>query len=263
MEDGREAVVMGKGIGFQKKKGESLEEDKIKKIFTLENKMFSQKLVNLIQEIPEEYFQISERIIRYAEEQLENELNENIYITLTDHIYFAINNYRNGIRMKNSMLWDIKRLYKKEFSISQRALEMICEETGIQLLEDEAASLSLHLVNAQINKDIPEIIGIMNVVQEILNIVKYVLGVDYDENSLNYFRFVTHLKFLAERVFSNTYYQDDNYELLDMVKRKYRKSYECSLKIADFIREKYGNRVSADEIVYLTIHIQRIAMKSD
>src|SRR5699024_10823026 len=148
---------------FQKKKGESLEEDKIKKIFTLENKMFSQKLVNLIQEIPEEYFQISERIIRYAEEQLENELNENIYITLTDHIYFAINNYRNGIRMKNSMLWDIKRLYKKEFSISQRALEMICEETGIQLLEDEAASLSLHLVNAQINKDIPEIIGIMNV----------------------------------------------------------------------------------------------------
>lgn len=29
MEDGREAVVMGKGIGFQKKKGESLEEDKI------------------------------------------------------------------------------------------------------------------------------------------------------------------------------------------------------------------------------------------
>lgn len=215
-------------------------------------------MARLIQEIPGEYFQLSEKIICYAEEELGKELNENIYIALTDHIHFAVNNYKNGIQMRNSMLWDIKRLYKREYAISREALNMIKKDTGIEMLEDEAASITLHFVNAQINKDIPEIIGIMNVVQEILNIVKYTMGIDYDESSLNYYRFITHLKFLAERIFSNTYYHDDNEELMVMVEKKYPKSYQCSHKIATFINDKYGNQVSADELVYLTIHIQRI-----
>lgn len=263
IQDGKEVVIMGRGITFQKKKGDEIDSQLVAKVFMLENKSFSQKLVQLVKEIPEEYFNLSDRIIRYAEKELNTELNENIYLALTDHIQFAINNYRNNIQMRNSMLWDIKRLYKKEYVIALKALEMIKEETGCELMEDEAASISLHLINGQINKGIPEIVSMMNVVQEILDIVKYTLSIDYDEDSLNYYRFVTHLKFLAKRVFSNEYYKDNDFELLEMVSRKYAKAYSCSKKIASFIQDKYGNEVSTDELIYLTIHINRIMSKQD
>lgn len=165
--------------------------------------------------------------------------------------------------MKNSMLWEIKRLYRKEFQIGLKALDMIETSIGCRLMDDEAASIALHLINGQIDKGIPEIINMMNVVQEILDIVKYTLSIDYDEDSLNYYRFVTHLKFLAKRVFSNEYYKDNDYELLEMVSRRYEKAYECSQKIALFIHNKYYTDISKDELIYLTIHVNRIMSKQE
>lgn len=260
---GKEIVVMGRGITFQKKKGDELDDELVTKVFTQENTDLSNKLVQLVQEIPEDYFQLSDQIIRYAENELGLVLSDNIYLALTDHIQFAVENYRKGLKMKNSMLWEIKRLYRKEFQIGLKALDMIETSIGCRLMDDEAASIALHLINGQIDKGIPEIINMMNVVQEILDIVKYTLSIDYDEDSLNYYRFVTHLKFLAKRVFSNEYYKDNDYELLEMVSRRYEKAYECSQKIALFIHNKYYTDISKDELIYLTIHVNRIMSKQE
>ena len=261
--NGQEAVAMGKGICFQKKRNDEIEESKINKLFVLENNDFSNRLVQLVTEIPTAYFKISHEIIECAEKDLNCSLNENIYITLTDHIHFAIENYKKDIKMKNSMLWDIKRLYKKEFAIALKAIDIIEKETGIRLLDDEAASISMHLINARINKDMPEIINMMNIVQEIQNIVKYSLHIDFDEDSLSYYRFITHLKFLAERIFSDSYYSDEDFELIEIIQRKYLKSFSCSKKVEQFIYDKYGKRISIEELVYLTIHIERIRQKKE
>ena len=73
-------------------------------------------MLTLVNDIPAKYLEVSEEIIRYAEDKLNTTLNENIYLTLTDHISFTINRYKNNMEMKNSMLWDIKRLHKQEFN---------------------------------------------------------------------------------------------------------------------------------------------------
>ena len=115
-ENDEEAVVMGRGIAFQKKKGDEVDKDKIDKIFVLKNKSINEKLIALVKDIPVENLEIAEEVINYAEEELDTKLNENIYLTLTDHISFTINRYKNNMEMKNSMLWDIKRLHKQEFN---------------------------------------------------------------------------------------------------------------------------------------------------
>ena len=89
-ENDEEAVVMGRGLAFQKKKGDEIDESKIEKIFVLENKSINEKLLTLVNDIPAKYLEIAEDIIRYAEDKLNTKLNENIYLTLTDHISFAI-----------------------------------------------------------------------------------------------------------------------------------------------------------------------------
>lgn len=257
-----EAVVMGRGIAFQKKKGEEVDEEKIDKIFVLKNKSINDKLIELVKDIPVENLEIAEEIIKYAEQNLNTKLNENIYLTLTDHISFAINRYENNLEMKNVMLWDIKRLHKTEFYIGLKALEIIKNRFGIELPEDEAATIAMHILNGELSQDMPQIVDIINLINEMLKIVKYHFNVDFDEESINYYRFVTHLKFFAQRLVNGNYYQDDDNELFEIIKTKYPKSYECTKKIEGFIKQKFNNELTKEEKLYLIVHTARVVKEN-
>lgn len=261
-ESSKEAVVMGRGIAFQKKKGDEIDKEKVEKVFILENKSVNDKLLTLMKDIPLEYLEISEEIISYAETKLNTKLNENIYLTLTDHISFSISRYEQNLEMKNSMLWDIKRLHRDEFLIGIRALEIIKDKLGIDLTEDEAASIAMHILNGELNKDMPEIVNMINLIEEVMKLVKYHFNIDFDEDSMNYYRFITHLKFFTQRLISGRYYEDDDNELFNMIKGKYPKSYECVKKIEGFIKQKYNNKLTKEEMLYLIIHTARVVQEN-
>lgn len=261
-ENNKEAVVMGRGIAFQKKKGDEIEKEKVEKVFLLEDKNINDKLLTLIKDIPLEYLEISEEIIHYAESKLNTKLNENIYLTLTDHISFSISRYKQNLEVKNSMLWDIKRLHRDEFIIGMKALEIIKDKVGVELPEDEAASIAMHILNGELNKDMPEIVNMINLIEEILKLVKYHFNIDFDEESMNYYRFITHLKFFTQRLASGRYYEDNDNELFEMIKVKYPKSYECVRKIEGFIKQKYNNQLTKEEMLYLIIHTARVVKEN-
>ena len=261
-ENDEEAVVMGRGIAFQKKKGDEVDKDKIDKIFVLKNKSINEKLIALVKDIPVENLEIAEEIINYAEEKLGTKLNENIYLTLTDHISFSINRYENNLEMKNVMLWDIKRLHKTEFSIGLKALEIIKNRLKIELPEDEEASIAMHILNGELSQDMPQVVDIINLINEVLKIVKYHFNIDFDEESINYYRFVTHLKFFAQRLVNGKYYEDNDNELFEMIKIKYPKSYECTKKIDGFIKKKFNNEITKEEKLYLIVHTARVVNES-
>ena len=143
--NGKEILVMGCGLGFQKKIGDTIDRSKIEKIYAIENKNDSNKLMNLLSEIPLEYIQVSNEIISYAKYSLGKRLNDNIYISLTDHISFAIERYKQGLNFKNALLWEIKRFYNHEFLIGKEALTIIKKRLDIMLSEDEAASIALYI----------------------------------------------------------------------------------------------------------------------
>ena len=50
-------------------------------------------------------------------------LSENIYITLTDHICFAVERLRTGTAYSNQLLWEITNFYPTEFAMGIQALE--------------------------------------------------------------------------------------------------------------------------------------------
>lgn len=260
-EHNQEIVVMGLGLAFKKRAGDELEEEKIERIFTLENKEISEKLKSLISEIPIKYVEVCEEIINYAEEKLDKKLNANIYLTLTDHISFAISRYKQGFDIKNPMAWEIKRFYKQEYAIGLKALDIIKEKLQVDLLQDEAASIALHIVNAQLNADMPSVVNITNIIQEILNIIKYHFKIDFDEESLSYHRLITHLKFFAQRMLNDKLSKSDDEELYLMVKRKYPDSYKCLQKIKLYIEKNFNFILTHEEMTYLIIHIQRVTSR--
>lgn len=257
-----EEVVMGRGLAFQKKKGDDIDESKIEKIFVLENKSINQKLLTLVNDIPASYLEIAEDIIKYAENKLSKKLNENIYLTLTDHISFAISRAEKNLEIKNTMLWDIKRLHKDEFEVGSHALRVIKENLNVELPEDEAASIAMHILNGEINQEIPEIVDMIKLIEEILKMVKYYFNIDFDEDSINYYRFVTHLKFFTQRLSSGRYYEDNDNDLFDIIKLKYPKSYECTKRIEGFVKKKYNTQLTKEEMLYLIIHTARVVREN-
>jgi beta-glucoside operon transcriptional antiterminator len=258
----KELVIMGRGIAFQKRPGDVVEQEKVEKIFKLDNKDISEKFKTLLYDIPLEYMEISEAIINYAKETLGKKLNESIYVSLTDHIVFAIERSKKGLLITNALLWEIKRIYKDEFEIGLKAIEKINNKIGIKLPEDEAGFIAMHIVNAELNEEMPNVVNITKLIQDVLNIVKYHFKIDIDEDSLNYFRFLTHLKFFAQRLFGGTSLVSKDDFLYEMMKEKYKDAFACVKKIRDYIEKEHGQDLTKEEMAYLAIHIERVVNRN-
>jgi beta-glucoside operon transcriptional antiterminator len=258
----KELVIMGRGIAFQKRPGDLVDESKIEKTFKLDNKDVSEKFKTLLYDVPMEYMDVSERIISYAKEKLGKNLNDSIYVSLTDHITFAIERSQKGLIISNPLLWEIKRIYADEYAIGLKAITKIQEMLGITLPQDEAGFIAMHIVNAELNEEMPNVVNMTKLIQDILNIVKYHFKIDLDEESLNYFRFLTHLKFFAQRLYAESPYNNEDDFLYEMVKEKQKDAFACVEKIRDFIAKTHNHQLTKEEMAYLTIHIERVVNRS-
>jgi beta-glucoside operon transcriptional antiterminator len=256
-EQRREQVVMGRGLAFQKRVGDALDESRIEKVFALQSSELANRLGELLSQIPLEVMAASDRIIDLARGRL-GKLQESLYITLTDHCHYAIERQKKGLAIKNALLWETQRLYPREYELGQEARAIIAARLGVELPEDEAGFIALHLVTAQLNSEMPEVMHITRVMQEILHLVKYQLRIEYDESTLSYQRFVTHLKFFAQRMLTRTVVPDDDETLHSAVKDNYAKAWACAEKIALHLRRSYQRELTTEEIMFLTIHIERV-----
>jgi beta-glucoside operon transcriptional antiterminator len=261
-DDGNETIVMGCGLAFNKKRGQTIDEEKIERIFNEDIKEMTAKFKKIISVIPVEYMELSEKIIRSAIMKLGKELNDEVYISLTDHIYFAVKRYRDGLSIENRLLSEIKNLYRDEFLIGKEAVSKINKVFQLNLPEDEAGFIALHIVNAELNENINHVMSMTKIVQGILDLVAHYFDMTFDEDSLNYYRFVTHLKFFAQRMFKKSVFtsKGDN-QLYFIVREKYPIAFKCALEVQRYVNEKYDYELNSDEMLYLTIHIEQITKK--
>ena len=255
---GAEVIVMGRGIGFKKKQGEVVPADQISKIFRIKSRTLAEQFKELLANMPLERVRISDEIISHAKDHLKLKLNQSIYVTLTDHINFAIERVSQGIEPQNALLWEIKRFYPQEFQLGIYALELIQDRLGILLPEDEAGFIALHFVNAEYGTDIRDAVKFPDQMQAIVDIVERDLGILLDESSLHYERFMTHIKFLIQRIYRKELLSSEDRELSLMMQRKYPREYQCSVKVAEYIMQATGCRLSEEEIMYLSVHIRRV-----
>ncbi|MCX8642392.1 MULTISPECIES: BglG family transcription antiterminator LicT [unclassified Gilliamella] len=255
---GNELIVTGRGVGFKKREGDLIDPTLIEKQFSLTNKETLPKFAELLSEIPIEVLTTSEIIIQHAKQFIEGKLQDSIYISLTDHIHFAIERHKQGFDIPNSFLWEIKKLYPKEFQMGLYALSVIKDRLNIELPEDEAGFITFHIINAQLNDTMPNIVKMTKIMREILNIVKYHFNFEYDEDCLSYQRFVTHLKFFAHRILNQSKQVQQDASLYQIIRQKYEHAYLCTKQIDLHLIQQYQHPLTDDESLYLTIHIERL-----
>ncbi len=257
-ESKKELVLTGCGIGFQKKIGQDVDKSKIEKKFITEDEIFTNKILKLAKEVDENIFNISSKIIEYAQNYLNTELDEYIYASLTDHISFAFKRYEEKVEIKNDLLYEIRRIHKKEFEIGKWAIDYIEKKYNVKFPIDEAGFIAMHIVNANYKESTSESFLMTKILKDILNIIRYYYSIEFEENDFNYDRLVTHLKFFASRLIKKDVLENKDNELINIIKVQYNDAYNCACKIKEFIENNHEYIVSEDEILYLTLHINRV-----
>ena len=256
--DQNEIVIMGRGIGFGKKIGQEIEEEKIEKIFRMEESSSLEQFKNLLKNLPLEYIQISNEIITYAKEQLDMELNQNVYITLMDHISFALERFKEGMVFSNAILAEIKRFYPEEYAIGQWSLNLIAQRTGTRLPEDEAASIALHLVTEEFNIKVRDSYSITVLLEEMIEIINSEIKIP-TEDTLYKDRLIVNLKFLAHRLLMLPQENIQPDEVFyDFVKEHCAKEFKIVQKLNRHAFEKYGCQMSEEELIYMTLNVKRM-----
>lgn len=258
-EKGEDVIIMGSGIAFRKKRGDDIDKALIERVFTQQVPDLAEKFQQVLSEIPEEYLEITQKVIQHAAKKLQHEFNDNLYLPLLDHIHFAVERYQKGMVIHNQLLTETRVMYKDEFLAAAEAVEMINQAFGVSLPEDEAAFITFHFVNAGAGS-MQETVRKTRIVQDALTIIRNYFKMEFQEESLDYYRLVTHLKFFVQRMMQDREQQvpDKDVQLVELVKNNYKESYECANRIGKYIQLEFGYKVTEEEKLYLTIHIERI-----
>lgn len=262
-EQGNEVLVMGCGLGFKKVAGDTIDSSKIEKIYTFTDNSKTNKLEEVLADVSLESLQICNEIVDLAKEKYQIELNDNIYLTLSDHIHWALQRFKEGISVRNALVNEISRFYPTEYEIGTKALEIIHSKANVSLPIDEAGFIAVHIVNALNNgTTLQQTQQMLEVIDDVVNIIKFHFNIEIDQQTIYFQRFITHLKFFVTRVFSGQELNDDNDEnFFLMIRSQYKKEYTCAMKVYDYFYKQYNIELSNDEMVYLTIHIRRISSK--
>ncbi len=198
-----ELVVLGKGIAFGKKVGDLADENTVEKTFSLNKSLFATRLTEILSEIPQEYFQLVNRVVNFANQQLGTTLSNSIFVSLPDHLFHAVERAKQQQSLSNGLLFEIQRLYKQEFAIGLYTLELIEKMFGVKMAEDEAGFIALHIFNARTDgSTMNDTYRATQIIKDILNMVGYHFNLKLDEQSYDYARFLTHLQHFAQRFLS-------------------------------------------------------------
>lgn len=264
-EDGDEMIVLGRGICFQKKSEDIIDEDKIEKRFILQDKQVISRVEELLQNISVDYLDVAHEIVNMIKENSDLELSENIYITLIDYISLFMEREKKNIIFENPLLLDIKQIYQKEYLLARKARNIIERYFDTRVSDHEVGFLTIYIVNASRNQSFDITMRAPKLIQVILEIIRVHFNIEFDENSIRYIRFLRHLQFFVKKVLDECTVQEDDIFLYDMSKKAYPDAIDCVNKIALFIEMNYKEKVSKAEKGYLAYHIVNIVkeLRSD
>ena len=265
-DNGREQIVSGKGIGFGKKYGDMVEVSQIQKTYLITDSELQKKMISMLKEIPSEYMFFTNDIVEHIKKVYPSKLNESLLVTLSDHIAFAIERKKSGIEFTNPLIDSIREAYPEELSLGEYCVEQIRERLDIAMSKDEAGFIAMHIINARLDIKMSDVYEITKMINGCIEIAEYYYQEKFQKDSVSYERFLTHLKYLAQRLFQNKPLPQnlsDDVTFVAMIKKTCNKHYKCAMCIQEYILKTYKKDINDDELITLAIHLKKVSIKAD
>lgn len=257
---GEEVVLIGKGIGFNKKKDDAIHEDSIEKMFILRDENEQEHYKELLPRIEEHTLNTIITSIEMIRSKSNVTLNEQAHVALTDHILFSVTRLMKGMQIKNPFLAETKALYPFEYEIAAEVTDFINQSLGIDLPEGEVGFIALHVHAAMTNMTISDMNKYSQLVQLLIETIETQLNITIKRDSIHYIRLVRHIRYTIERLLKNEKVEEPE-KIASLLKKEYPTCYNLSWKLIKIMQQTLKKPVYDAEAVYLTMHLQRLTTK--
>lgn len=253
--NGREVVAFGKGIGFKEMPYVLIDLNQIESTFY----NVDEKYISLIKDIDEQVFIYVSKMFNIAVNKLDVDLNPNLLFTLADHFNFAITRYKNSMSISLPFSYELEHEYPEISKVARWMIKNVNKHFGVELSRDEVTSITSHFVNAMKGTDLSNTNekNDVRITKRIIYIIEDFYGIKLDKSSFNYYRFENHLKYLIKRKEKNEEWKGSNVKLFDEMKNTYPKTYECIVKIEQYLNEEFGKKSTEEELLYLMLYVNR------
>ncbi|GGG03175.1 transcription antiterminator BglG [Rhodococcoides trifolii] len=258
-EHGGEVIVTGRGLGFQAKPGQRVDQEKVAKVFVPEDGRDPDNFGSLVAAVPPEYLVLADRALDTARAELGIALGSTTVIALADHLSFAIVRTEKNMPMSYPLRGEVVHLYPREYAAATKVLNYVNDRLDKPLAADEAVAITLHLVNAGFaSGDLSYTYQMTGVFTQLFDIMGAANNRVFDRDSVNAARFITHLRYFFVRATTGRQLDERSGKLRDAIRDVYPDAHATAIKLQAVLELRLGVPLTDDEVTYLTLHVARM-----
>jgi beta-glucoside operon transcriptional antiterminator len=257
--DRGEVILTGRGLGFQAKPGQKVDEAKVVRVFVPEDGRDADNFGALVAAIPPEHLALADQALQMARRDLSSPVSSTTVVALADHLSFAIKRVRQGMDLEYPLRAEVSHLYPDELRIAQRVLDFVNTRIEQVLPEAEAVPIALHLVNAGFaSGDLSLTYQMTGVFTQLFEVLEKAYERPFDRDTVNAARFITHLRYFFVRAQTGRQLDDGASTLSRAIRHSYPAAYATALKLQAVLELRLGEPLTEDEVTYLTLHVARM-----
>lgn len=252
----KDYILVGKGMGFGKKKGQLINNPKnVENTFISLANVDSREFNNILSEVDPKIIELTQDIVKMVSEEMKENLNPHFHLGLIDHINFAIKRLKEQIEIVNPFLSETKLLYPKEYDLARRSVEMLRKNLNIYIPEAEIGFITFHIYGASNNKSKNDAFENSKIINKMILFIERKLNLKLDKNSLDYIRFITHLRGVLDRSEKSKNVKNI---FLEQIKKDLSYEYKLAYDISKIIQKDLNMKIIEDEIGFIAIHLYKL-----
>ena len=250
----QECLIMGKGVAFGKKVGQTVSVTGDARVYSLKELTDRGEAKEIIKSVSPLCLELANEVLDQAEEEF-GKVDRSILFTMADHLDFAVRRIQNGEQISNPLTDDIRIMFYKEYKVAGCIRDLLKEKLGIRIDEHEIGYIALHVHSAIVDENVSQAMEIARTVRECICMVEEETGKSIDVMSLSYNRLMNHVRYMVARAIHG---EKLKMSLNDYMSVKFPGPYMTAEKICRKMEKSLKLPIPDIEIGYLAMHLERM-----
>ena len=250
----QECLIMGKGVAFGKKVGQTVSVTGDARVYSLKELTDRGEAKEIIKSVSPLCLELANEVLDQAEEEF-GKVDRSILFTMADHLDFAVRRIQNGEQISNPLTDDIRIMFYKEYKVAGCIRDLLKEKLGIRIDEHEIGYIALHVHAAIVDENVSQAMEIARTVRECICMVEEETGKSIDVMSLSYNRLMNHVRYMVARAIHG---EKLKMSLNDYMSVKFPGPYMTAEKICRKMEKSLKLPIPDIEIGYLAMHLERM-----
>lgn len=264
-DDGRQFIVMGRGLGFHKKLGDEIDphDPAVSQRFVPWKDQGLSSLVDQLASIDSDMLVAVDAAVGglAGVGQLSPRARQALVVAIADHLDGAIERQRQGCALAYPLQWEVQQLYPAEREAAGVILARVSEKLGCEIDPAEVTPVAMHLVNAQfMTQDMDAVAQMTTKISQVVELVCLALDIRMEDHPVDVARFVAHLRYLFVRLHDGTAVAvaQPSMDLLPVLAQQVPQAVKIARQVQTALAMGQ-TQIGDHEVAYLALHISRLA----